>query len=198
MKKRRRLSAKERKKEIIEAAIKVFNKKGYKNCTMSDLIKASGLSFGGFYYYYGSKEEILYDIMIEGNNYRIREDDKFIQNHPNLDPTDMFSKLLLNKLLDKNDMTPIYVMLMEETQHNEELRKLYDKLIKNTITPLEEHFAEHNLNINSAWKSELVIGVINSLFLGKYLLNLHDVFEKNSDKILKILRLILDFDETDK
>ncbi|MEL3909010.1 MAG: TetR/AcrR family transcriptional regulator [Treponemataceae bacterium] len=198
MKKRRRLSAKERKKEIIEAAIKVFNKKGYKNCTMSDLIKASGLSFGGFYYYYGSKEEILYDIMIEGNNYRIREDDKFIQNHPNLDPTDMFSKLLLNKLLDKNDMTPIYVMLMEETQHNEELRKLYDKLIKNTITPLEEHFAEHNLNINSAWKSELVIGVINSLFLGKYLLNLHDVFEKNSDKILKILRLILDFDAADK
>ncbi|UUZ91458.1 TetR family transcriptional regulator [Paenibacillus sp. P25] len=47
------------KQEILEAARRVFIRKGYQAATMKDVVEESGLSRGGVYMYYGSTEEMM-------------------------------------------------------------------------------------------------------------------------------------------
>jgi AcrR family transcriptional regulator len=81
--------------KILEHATAVFCEKGYENATMRDLSRASGLSLAGLYYYFESKEKLLYLIqkhyfttVMERLNERLRDVSDpeervrtFIQNH---------------------------------------------------------------------------------------------------------------------
>ena len=51
------------KKEICREAAKLFSKKGYKDVSMQDICNATGLSKGGLYRHFGSKEEILFQLI---------------------------------------------------------------------------------------------------------------------------------------
>ncbi len=53
----------ERKAQIIQAALQLFAVKGYENTTVSSIIDEAGISKGGFYHHYNSKEELLEDIV---------------------------------------------------------------------------------------------------------------------------------------
>lgn len=57
-------SPEERRQEILEAAIRVFARKGYEKTAISDIAVESGISQGLCYRYYASKEAI-YDAAIE-------------------------------------------------------------------------------------------------------------------------------------
>lgn len=46
--------------EILSHAAEVFCKKGYEGASMRDLSRASGMSLAGLYYYFESKERLLY------------------------------------------------------------------------------------------------------------------------------------------
>lgn len=50
----------EKRKNIIDGAIKVFAKKGYHKATVRNIAEASGLGLGSIYDYVKSKEDILY------------------------------------------------------------------------------------------------------------------------------------------
>lgn len=49
----------ERRPQIIDAAIRVFTRKGYRNATMPDVAREAGLSVGGVYWYFKGKDEII-------------------------------------------------------------------------------------------------------------------------------------------
>jgi AcrR family transcriptional regulator len=46
--------------EILAHATAVFDEKGYEGASMRDLSRASGMSLAGLYYYFESKEKLLY------------------------------------------------------------------------------------------------------------------------------------------
>jgi len=46
--------------EILDHATEVFRKKGYAGASMRDLSRASGMSLAGLYYYFESKQRLLY------------------------------------------------------------------------------------------------------------------------------------------
>jgi AcrR family transcriptional regulator len=46
--------------KILVHATNVFYEKGYAGASMRDLARSSGMSLGGMYYYFGSKEKLLY------------------------------------------------------------------------------------------------------------------------------------------
>jgi AcrR family transcriptional regulator len=48
--------------EILDYATEVFAEKGYEGASMRDLSRLSGISLAGLYYYFESKEELLYFI----------------------------------------------------------------------------------------------------------------------------------------
>lgn len=49
----------DRRRELVAIAEQLFVEKGYRETTIPDLITATGLSRGGFYHYFTSKEEVL-------------------------------------------------------------------------------------------------------------------------------------------
>src|SRR5690554_1772865 len=59
---KKRLLPEERKAQIIQIALNLFAKKGYENITINNIIDEAGLSKGGFYHHYDSKEALLEDI----------------------------------------------------------------------------------------------------------------------------------------
>jgi AcrR family transcriptional regulator len=53
----------QRKRQIIEAAVSVLKEKGVAASSMNDFIKASGLSKGGVYHHFSSKEALLIGVL---------------------------------------------------------------------------------------------------------------------------------------
>ena len=53
----------ERKEQILQAAMKVFNRRGFSDARMDDIVEESGMSKGGVYWYFKSKEEIIIAIL---------------------------------------------------------------------------------------------------------------------------------------
>ena len=52
-----------RKRELVEAAYKVFSTKGYRTAGVADIVLETGVSHGTFYNYYDSKRHILDDVL---------------------------------------------------------------------------------------------------------------------------------------
>jgi AcrR family transcriptional regulator len=50
----------QRMSEILAHATEVFDEKGYEGASMRDLSRATGMSLAGLYYYFDSKEKLLY------------------------------------------------------------------------------------------------------------------------------------------
>jgi len=53
----------ERKKQILDAAMIVFSRKGFHQARMYDIVRQSGLSKGTIYWYFSSKDEIITTIL---------------------------------------------------------------------------------------------------------------------------------------
>jgi Transcriptional regulator len=49
----------ERKNELMDAALELFFEKGFNNTAVSDIVKKVGVAQGLFYYYFGSKQDML-------------------------------------------------------------------------------------------------------------------------------------------
>lgn len=59
----RKLDSSERKQQIIDAAAAVFARKGFDGATMDDIVGESGLSKGGLYWHFKSKDDIITAIL---------------------------------------------------------------------------------------------------------------------------------------
>jgi AcrR family transcriptional regulator len=55
----------ERRRQILEAAVRAFADKGYHRCRVSDVAHEAGVAYGLVYHYYGSKEALLEAIFKE-------------------------------------------------------------------------------------------------------------------------------------
>jgi AcrR family transcriptional regulator len=52
------------KEKIIETSIELFDRKGFKETSVQEIVEAMGVTKGAFYYYFKSKEELLRDICL--------------------------------------------------------------------------------------------------------------------------------------
>jgi len=57
------LTKKERQYQIMDAAMKVFTKKGFSSARMDDIVEESGLSKGAIYHYYEGKKDIFLSLI---------------------------------------------------------------------------------------------------------------------------------------
>ena len=106
MKKREEIAS-SRIREIQEAAIAIFDEKGYVNTTIADIAKAAGISNGLIYHYFPSKKDIL---MSYGD--LIHECEQYVLSQPT--PTEsliLFSKRVLLDYKDTGDHAPIRILI---------------------------------------------------------------------------------------
>ena len=61
-----------KKDKLIEKSMELFCEKGYHTTKVEEITKALGISKGNFYTYFGSKEEVLYEILNIMKNERIK------------------------------------------------------------------------------------------------------------------------------
>ena len=185
-----KMEADERKKQIRQAAMKVFLDKGFRNTVMNDIMEATGLSRGGLYHHYGSTYEILYDIMVEGNKYREKiiydEMNKTIQ-----DFSEVLSEIILEKMLYQSDYVSIYVMFLQELNHDDKLKDLYKKLKKSSSDSILMLFDE-DVRGELSEAIELITDLINTFILGCEVLNARENFVNNKLVLKKMIGIILD------
>lgn len=174
-----KMEADERKKQIRQAAMKVFLEKGFRNTVMNDIMEATGLSRGGLYHHYGSTYEILYDIMMEGNLNRKDIVQKSIYDEGLILSPQLFSRMIIDKILADNDYVKLYVMFLCELKENDDLKELYVKIKKESIQVFKELFSTLFNELPSDETFEFMINIMNSGLMACEILNARENFVKN-------------------
>lgn len=182
-----KMEADERKKQIRQAAIKVFLDKGFRNTVMNDIMEATGLSRGGLYHHYGSTYEILYDIMVEGNLNRRDIIQKSIYDEGLILSPKLFSRMIIDKILADNDYVKLYVMFLCELKENDDLKELYVKIKKESIQAFKELFSTLFNELPSDDTFEFMINIMNSGLMACEILNTRENFTKNKKYLTEMI-----------
>jgi len=73
-----------KRKEILEAAMRVFTRQGYQATTMKDIVEESGLSRGGVYLYFTSTKEMLIEIIEDMDRESYDQLDQLLTHYPSV------------------------------------------------------------------------------------------------------------------
>lgn len=139
-----------RRAQIIEAAIACFLERGYTNTSMSDIIKASGLSSGSIYSHFTGKEDILTTAI----NERLENVKKLYAALPEgAGPQDILETIHTNQMINENFSAMLRIRL--ESLHAPEIAKatadtvpLLQSIIAKALTPwaVEQLRVLHEIN----------------------------------------------------
>jgi len=129
----------ETKAKIMEAARKVFCKKGFSNVTMTDLLEAASMSRGGFYFYYKSVDEVFQDTVRHRKKSNFEEIRKAIEHNPDffvlLD--DYFQKQKTRLLNMENSLIrALYEYLFTHTEGDPAFRNEQKNNALETVTAI--------------------------------------------------------------
>jgi len=161
-----------KKDKIIEKSMELFCEKGYHTTKVEEITKALGISKGNFYTYFGSKEEVLYEILNIMKNERIKMLEEI--------DTDKAPKEILKtfiedyiqfffKYLKKVNLQNIDHFLKDEKVLNyaEEIQDiLVDFLKKNIVERIRE---SKNKEYNLRFISEFILASIEGFLLYEHL-----------------------------
>lgn len=146
-----------RRAQIIEAAIDCFLERGYTNTSMSDIIKASGLSSGSIYSHFSGKE----DILIGAINERLNNVKELYAALPEgAGPQDILETIYTNQQVNENFSAMLRIRL--ESLHTPEIAKataevipLLQGIITQALTPwaVEQLSVLHEINPDPAQRT---------------------------------------------
>ena len=146
-----------RRTQIIEAAVSCFLEKGYTNTSMSDIIKASGLSSGSIYSHFSGKEDILTTAI----NERLENVKKLYAALPKgAGPQDILEIIYTNQMVNENFSAMLRIRL--ESLHAPEIAKatadiipLLQGIIVKALTPwaAEQLRVLHEVNPDPAQRT---------------------------------------------
>lgn len=155
---------------------------------MEDVIAAVGMSKGGVYRHYGSTAEMLYDLMVDGNQNRHAVMENFMAHNEGLSPVDTAVEMILLKIIDQNDYKSLYAMFLIEAEKNPKLKKLRDEMIATSKKDYHEFVKGRNLEelvclINDEWTA-----LINALIVANEILDVRQTFVEHKDFLRSIIR----------
>ena len=146
-----------RRAQIIEAAISCFLEKGYTNTSMSDIIKASGLSSGSIYSHFTGKE----DILVSAINERLENVKNLYAALPEgAGPQDILETIYTNQMVNENFSAMLRIRL--ESLHAPEIARatanvmpLLQGIIAKALTPwaTEQLSVLHEINPDPAQRT---------------------------------------------
>ena len=128
------LTKEERQSQIMEAAMKVFTKKGFASARMDDIVEESGMSKGAIYHYYQGKKEIFLALIDHWEtqtfpNFYTRNSKERTASNTLRD----FSKEIINVFQKRSYVFHAEVEFWSLSNQDDEIRKrsqqLYEKII---------------------------------------------------------------------
>ena len=184
-----------RKKEIREAAKKCFLNKGFQLTTMEDVITEVGMSRGGVYHHYASTNEMLKDLMLDGNDYRNNLINEYLKNNRGKDKYQQMGDILVDKSLADTELMRLYTLLLQAKKYNQDLEKLYQKLKLNTTNELS--LIAKQLGIKAdIFGDGFLVNYINGLILSSEVLCARNSFSQHKKYIKEtMVNYIVDIDK---
>lgn len=185
----------ERKNQILDAAIQVFAKSGFSDARMDDIVQESGISKGGLYWYFKSKDQLIFavlDRMIQ------REFNTFLSEKSELESAyDQF--MLLIDLVEKdmgrfNALMPVLFEFYAMGLRNASIRKMLSKSLQSyidLIVPiLEQGIASGEFRSFDPIEGALAVGAVmeGTILLKGYnpdLVDLHKHIRSGAELLLK-------------
>ena len=122
-----------RKKEILDAAKRVFLRKGFADTVMEDIIVETSLSRGGVYYHYKNKVEILHDLMREGMAYRVDKINEVLAEYSGELDANAVAHMIVDKVLDESELMSVYAIYLQATKNNDDLKNLFPILVEESL-----------------------------------------------------------------
>lgn len=190
--------AEKRKDEICEAAKRCFLAKGFSKTGMEDVIKEVGMSKGGVYHHYKSTVDMLYDIMLKGNDYRFNKVSDFIEKNPDMSLEEMAVELVIAKMFDENDFMSIYAMFLMECKENSRLRKLRDEMKSNLTLEFLDFLEKNNLEYLKPLTNDDFMKLMDSMYIAGEFIDVRDTFLNKSDLFRDIIYNYLQKNRTDR
>ena len=133
-----RLAA-EKRRVILDAAVRVFARKGFNQCRVSDIADEAGVAYGLVYHYFRSKDEVLDTLFLERWNVML----------------DAIAETDAQAIPAREKLHAIASFIIESYRHDPELMKV----IIVEVTRAANSFGQtHLLKINEAY--ELIAGIV--------------------------------------
>jgi len=159
----------EGKSRIIEAAKRVISRSSIAGATMRGIAEEAGLSTGAIYYYYTSKEQILYEVMAESlsETVRIAEKAKLVKHKPEELIEEIYENIV--KRFEKNDENRIQFYLAQEAmlgnaELKEKFKAKYQEWVGRTEELMQRMYGKTPTKYNKAVAS-LLIGAIDGVVM---------------------------------
>lgn len=177
-----------RRREILEAAKKVFLRKGFTDTVMEDIIQETSLSRGGVYYYYINKVDIMHDLMKQGIDYRVGQMKAFMAAYSGRMDQMAIAEMMVDKILDRSDLMSLYAMYLQAQKTNQELRALFPVLVQENFQAVSAGMKEGEDPAFQMMTSRFLIAFINTMILGcETLEGARDSFLRNRSFLVEIL-----------
>lgn len=185
-------SKEERMDDITNAAMEVFLQKGYQNTTMEAIAKKTGLSKGGLYHYFKSKDMILFFVnaKINANMENIL---KKAQEMPSIKAGILFyMENYLKYWLEHPKETSFLFLSLTKILENHELLEYYKQYTSDYIQILQEafemgvqsgEFVPHNTKTSAITLMAAIDGILGYMIFDDDL-NLEDVLKQFEEKFI--------------
>ncbi|MDF2615106.1 MAG: hypothetical protein K0S71_2892 [Clostridia bacterium] len=192
-----------KKYELTEIAEKLFIEKGYEETSIEDILKASGLSKGGFYHYFKSKEEVLSESISNLMENSLKELESIIDNDSMnaLEKLKLFMEKKSELQNNKKEFAKYLSMIMKS---DFTLYKYYISLAEKYVNPLariiEQGVRENIFDVKFPRETaDIMLRAVTSLpqsaFFSEYLHN--ETSHNNYSASLKdVIARILGVDST--
>ncbi|MDC7124742.1 MAG: helix-turn-helix domain containing protein [Spirochaetales bacterium] len=132
----------ERVSEILDAALKVFNEKGFRNTTMEDIINETSLSKGGFYHYFKSTNDILLAIM-ESESYFFYN--MMLNEVAGLTKDELIHAIaesIIARIVRENPSKKLFIMFFFEMLYKPEFIDKYIQIEEETFVQMEQDISK--------------------------------------------------------
>ncbi len=156
-----------KKQHIIEAGTRLIVQKGIDKTSLADIADEAGISKGSLYYYYASKNELIFDIteahisQISENLFTIIE-----KSHGKTSWKDLL-KILFERILAADTRGRLHLYLVQQALNdNEDLKERFRKTYQEWKNMISEGFAKLEPDITNHYVlSSLIIAALDGFLI---------------------------------
>jgi TetR/AcrR family transcriptional regulator, fatty acid metabolism regulator protein len=161
----------DRRRQILDAAIRVFARQGFHACRVSDIANEAGVAYGLVYHYFNSKEQVLNELFVERWSLLLTAIDEVDQRPiPPREKLDAVAGFIIDSY--RHDPELMKVIIVEVTRaansfgrtHLPEIRQAYDLIAK--IVADAQQAGAFRADVDPNFASMWFYGAIEQLLSG--------------------------------
>ena len=138
------LLTEQRRKQILDAALAVFSRKGYGESTIPDIAREGGMAVGTIYNYYPSKRDILVSVL--AGNVLSQPFVQLMEQSPEADDKAFFRSLIEDRLTLLTQNADKFLFMLSEVNRDQEFRRQWAQGVVQPALRRAERYVESKVD----------------------------------------------------